>query len=159
MSFGYEATAQNSIEIDAQSGWPALSTGEFRDHRRIPEFYEETVIADSLNRSALEVQQQLLNYIMKENTDVSFTITNGVPNFNDKQQSVYRGAVYARSHADLMGYFSAVDQKAAGNNKADDVDQQDAILAQSNRSIRLLLGLGRAGVHTLWAKPLPNCSN
>lgn len=149
MSFGYEATAQNSIEIDAQSGWPALSTGEFRDHRRIPEFYEETVLADSLNRSALEVQQQLLNYIMKENTDVSFTINNGVPNFNDKQQSVYRGAVYARSHADLMGYFSAVDQKDAGNNKADSVDQQDAILAQSNRSIRLLLGLGRAGVHTL----------
>lgn len=149
MSFGYEATAQNSIEIDAQSGWPALSTGEFRDHRRIPEFYEETVIADSLNRSALEVQQQLLKYIMKENTDVSFTLTNGVPNFNDKQQSVYRGAVYARSHADLMGYFSAVDQKDAGNNKADSVDQQDAILAQSNRSIRLLLGLGRAGVHTL----------
>lgn len=149
MSFGYEATAQNSIAIDAQSGWPALSTGEFRDHRRIPEFYEETVLADSLNRSALEVQQQLLNYIMKENTDVSFTLTNGVPNFNDKQQSVYRGAVYARSHADLMGYFSAVDQKDAGNNKADSVDQQDAILAQSNRSIRLLLGLGRAGVHTL----------
>lgn len=159
MSFGYEATAQNSIEIDAQSGWPALSTGEFRDHRRIPEFYEETVIADSLNRSALEVQQQLLKYIMKENTDVSFTLTNGVPNFNDKQQSVYRGAVYARSHADLMGYFSAVDQKDAGNNKADSVDQQDAILAQSNRSIRLLLGLGRAGVHTLWAKPWPNYSN
>lgn len=149
MSFGYEATAQNSIEIDADSGWPALSTGEFRDHRRIPEFYEETVIADSLNRSALEVQQQLLKYIMKENTDVSFTLNNGVPNFNDKQQSVYRGAVYARSHADLMGYFSAVDQKDAGNNKADSVDQQDAILAQSNRSIRLLLGLGRAGVHTL----------
>ena len=45
MSFGFEATAQNSIEIDAQSGWPALSTGEFRDHRRIPEFYEEAVIA------------------------------------------------------------------------------------------------------------------
>ncbi|MEJ2912740.1 head completion/stabilization protein [Pseudoalteromonas sp. C12FD-1] len=149
MSFGFEATAQNSIEIDAASGWPALSTGEFRDHRRIPEFYEETVIADSLNRSALEVQQQILKYIMKDNTDVAFTQTNGVPNFNDKQQSVYRGAVYARSHSDLMGYFSAVDQKDAGNNKADSVDQQDAILAQSNRSIRLLLGLGRAGVHTL----------
>ncbi len=149
MSFGYEATAQNSIEIDAQSGWPALSTGEFRDHRRIPEFYEETVIADSLNRSALEVQQQLLKYIMKENTDVSFTLTNGVANFNDKQQSVYRGAVYARSHADLMGYFSSVDQKPSGNNKADDVNQQDAILAQSNRSVRLLLGLGRAGVQLL----------
>lgn len=149
MSFGFEATAQNSIEIDAASGWPALSTGEFRDHRRIPEFYEETVIADSLNRSALEVQQQILKYIMKDNTDVAFTQTNGVPNFNDKQQSVYRGAVYARSHSDLMGYFSAVDQKESGNNKADSVDQQDAILAQSNRSIRLLLGLGRAGVHTL----------
>ncbi|ALS32762.1 hypothetical protein PTRA_a1567 [Pseudoalteromonas translucida KMM 520] len=149
MSFGFEATAQSSIAIDETSGWPALSTGEFRAHRRIPEFYEETVIADSLNRSALEVQQQLLKYIMKENTDVAFTLTNAVPNFNTAQQSVYRGAVYARSHSDLMGYFSSVDQKDAGNNKADDVDQQDAILAQSNRSIRLLLGLGRAGVHLL----------
>mgnify|MGYP001166261384 FL=1 len=149
MSFGFEATAQNSIAIDAQSGWPALSTGEFRDHRRIPEFFEETVLADSLNRSVLEVQQQLLKYIAKENTDVAFTQTNGVPNFSPSQQSVYRGAVYARSHSDLMGYFSSVDQKAAGNNKADDVEQQNAILAQSNRSIRLLLGLGRAGVQLL----------
>ena len=149
MSFGFEATAQNSIEIDAASGWPALSTGEFRDHRRIPEFYEETVIADSLNRSALEVQQQIIKYTMKDNTDVAFAIVNGVPDFNDAQQSVYRGAVYARSHSDLMGYFSSVDQKPSGNNKADDVNQQDAILAQSNRSVRLLLGLGRAGVHTL----------
>ena len=57
--------------------------------------------------------------------------------------------MYARSHADLLGYFSAVDQKDAGNNKAQDVDQQDALLAQSNRSVRLLLGLGRAGVHAL----------
>ena len=48
-----------------------------------------------------------------------------------------------------MGYFSAVDQKAAGNNKAQDDDQQNTILAQSNRSVRLLLGLGRAGVHSL----------
>ena len=29
------------------------------------------------------------------------------------------------------------------------IQQQDAILAQSNRSVRLLLGLGRAGVHSL----------
>lgn len=147
MSFGYEATAQDSIDIDADSGWPALSTAEFRKHRRIPEFYEEAVIADSLNRSALEVQQQIIKYTMK--VFVNFALINGVPDFNDAQQSVYRGAVYARSHSDLMGYFSSVDQKPSGNNKADDVNQQDAILAQSNRSVRLLLGLGRAGVQLL----------
>ena len=149
MSFGYEATAQDSIDIDADSGWPALSTAEFRKHRRIPEFYEEAVIADSLNRSALEVQKQIIKYTMKDNKDVDFAIVNGVPDFNDAEQSVYRGAVYARSHSDLMGYFSSVDQKPSGNNKADDVNQQDAILAQSNRSVRLLLGLGRAGVQSL----------
>ena len=76
MSFGYEATAQESIDIDADSGWPALSTAEFRKHRRIPEFYEEAVIADSLNRSVLEVQKQIIKYIAKGNTDVSFALVN-----------------------------------------------------------------------------------
>jgi hypothetical protein len=153
MTFGFEAEQQANIAIDANSGWPVLSTAEFRQHRRIPEFYEETVLADSLNRSTGEVQQQIINFFMKVNTDVPFTQfsldSSGVPVFSLVQKSIYRGAVYARSHSDLLGYFSAVDQKATGNNKAQDEDQQDNILAQSNRSIRLLLGLGRAGVHTL----------
>lgn len=150
MTFGFQDTAQNSIAIDEASAWPTLSTAEFRQHRRIPEFYEEAVIADSLNRSAAEIQQQIEKFITKDYTDVAFILDiNGVPEFNPKQQSIYRGAVYSRSHSDLMGYFSAVDQKAAGNNKAQDDDQQNTILAQSNRSVRLLLGLGRAGVHSL----------
>lgn len=153
MTFGFEAEKQANITIDKHSGWPVLSTAEFRQHRRIPEFYEETVLADSLNRSVAEVQQQIINFIMKGYTDVPFTHFSldgsGVPEFSEPQKSIYRGAVYARSHSDLLGYFSAVDQKAVGNNKAQDEDQQNTILAQSNRSIRLLLGLGRAGVHTL----------
>ncbi|WP_258405091.1 head completion/stabilization protein [Shewanella psychrotolerans] len=153
MSFGFEAAAQASIAIDTDSGWPALSTGEFRQHRRIPETFEEAVIADSLNRSVAEVQQQLTQFIISNSEtdkDVPFALgINLVPEFSEQQVSIYRGAVYARSHADLLGYFSAVDQKEAGNNKAQDPMQQDAILAQSTRSIRLLLGLGRAGVHSL----------
>ena len=142
MTFGFEAERQANIAIDAQSGWPELSTAEFRQHRRIPEFYEETVLADSLNRSVDEVQQQIINYLTtankNDNTEVvnPITLTNGVPNFNDKQISVYRGAIYARSHSDLLGYFSAVDQKDAGNNKAQDIDQQNAILAQSTRAAK-----------------------
>ncbi len=150
--FGFTAPVQDSITIDAGSGWPELSTAEFRQHRRIPEFFEEAVIADSLNRSVAEIQQQLINYVTSSSTDkdVSFTLGEGLaPDFSEQQISIYRGAVYARSHADLLGYFSAVDQKEAGNNKAQDTAQQDAILAQSNRSVRLLLGLGRVGVHSL----------
>ncbi len=161
MSFGFEATAQDSIAIDTDSGWPELSTGEFRQHRRIPEMFEESVLADSLNRSVAEVQQQLLSFIMTApGTEAPFALDASLaPDFSAQQISIYRGAVYARSHADLLGYFSAVDQKEAGNNKASDEAQQDAILAQSNRAIRLLLGLGRAGVHSLWAsKPRPSCS-
>jgi hypothetical protein len=149
MSFGFENEKQANIAIDQNSGWPLLSTAEFRQHRRIPEFYEETVIADSLNRSVGEIQQQILSFTLKGNTEVPFILTNGVPDFNDMQTSVYRGAVYARSHADLMAYFSAVDNKAAGNNKAQDEDQQNQILAQSNRGVRLLLGLDRVGVQSL----------
>jgi len=155
MTFGFEATEQANIAIDADSGWPALSTNEFRQHRRIPEYFEEATLSDSLNRSVAEVQQQIISFFMKrKDTDVtpftlSFETGNGVPEFNEPQQSIYRGAVYARSHADLMGYFSAVDQKNVGNNKAQDHDQQSIILAHSNRGIRLLLGLGRAGVQSI----------
>lgn len=150
--FGFTSPAQDSIVIDAASGWPELSTGDFRQNRRIPEFYEEATLADSLNRSVAEIQQQLVKFatLASADTDVAFTLDeNLAPNFSEQQISIYRGAVYARSHADLLGYFSAVDQKEAGNNKAKDTAQQDAILAQSNRAVRLLLGLGRAGVHAL----------
>lgn len=150
--FGFQTPAQESIVIDAASGWPELSTGEFRKNRRIPEFYEEASLADSLNRSVAEIQLQLINFAQQASadTDVTFTLgENLAPNFSEQQISIYRGAVYARSHADLLGYFSAVDQKEAGNNKATDTAQQDAMLAQSNRAVRLLLGLGRAGVHSL----------
>jgi hypothetical protein len=151
--FGFDAGQQASMAIDTDSGWPALSTGEFRQHRRIPEFFEEAALADSLNRSVAEVQQQLLKYVTSlaaQDTEVAFALGASLaPEFSEQQISIYRGAVYARSHADLLGYFSAVDQKDAGNNKAQDTDQQDTILAQSTRAIRLLLGLGRAGVHSL----------
>ncbi|WP_348731872.1 head completion/stabilization protein [Rheinheimera texasensis] len=150
--FGFQSPAQESIDIDDASGWPVLSTCEFRQHRRIPEYFEEATIADAINRSVAEVQQQIINFVRNVGTDTDVTFTLGiglVPDFSEQQISIYRGAVYARSHADLLGYFSAVDQKEAGNNKATDTAQQDAILAQSNRSVRLLLGLGRAGVHSL----------
>ncbi|MFT5788024.1 MAG: hypothetical protein ACI8SJ_000119 [Shewanella sp.] len=148
--FGFNAGEADSIAIDTDSGWPALSSGEFRAHRRIPETFEEQAIADSLNRSVAEIQQQLTEYIAATDKDVPFALGIGLaPDFTETQISIYRGAVYARSHADLLGYFSAVDQKEAGNNKAQDEQQQDAILAQSSRGIRLLLGLGRVGVHSL----------
>lgn len=150
--FGFQSPAQESIMVDADSGWPALSTEEFRQHRRIPEYFEEAAIADAITRSAAEIQQQLIEYVVgtAADKDVTFTLGVGlVPDFSEQQISIYRGAVYARSHADLLGYFSAVDQKEAGNNKAKDTAQQDAILAHSNRGLRLLLGLGRAGVHSL----------
>ncbi|MEE2023582.1 head completion/stabilization protein [Alkalimonas mucilaginosa] len=150
--FGFQSPAQDSITIDAGSGWPELSTGEFRKNRRIPEYFEEATLADSLNRSVAEVQLQIISFVRQAsaNTDVALTLDeNLAPEFSEQQISIYRGAVYARSHADLLGYFSAVDQKEAGNNKANDADQQLILLAQSNRGIRLLLGLGRAGVHDL----------
>lgn len=153
MTFGFEATEQANIAIDANSGWPLLGTEDFRKNRRIPETYEESTLADSLNRSVAEIQQQITKVYLKGHTDVPFTLSfesgNGVPEFSAQQISIYRGAVYARSHADLMCYFSAVDQKASGNNKAQDDEQQNTILAQSNRAVRLLLGRGRAGVGSL----------
>lgn len=148
MGFGFEGQAQPSIAIDTDSGWPALSTGDFREHRRIPEFYEAQTIADSLNRSVAEIQQQITNYIMKQGKDAPLTLgVNLAPEFSEQQISIYRGAVYARSHADLLGYFSV---NNSGTDKAEsDPEQIKNFSAQSNRGVRLLLGLGRVGVHSL----------
>ena len=144
MSFGFEPEQQNSIAIDPDSGWPSLSTDEFKAHRRIPEQFEEQAIADSLNRSVLEVQQQLLS--AAKDKDVTFVLDeNQVPEFTQPQISLYRQAVYSRSHADLLGYFVTVDHKDDRDNQA----QQHNLLAQSNRTVRLLLGKGRCGVHSL----------
>ncbi len=155
MGFGFDGQTQAAIDVDSASQWPTLNTGDFRAHRRVPEFYEEAAIADSLTRSAMEVQQQLLgmlNDLAPEAAPLTLATDEAglqYVAFTTQQASVYKGAVYARSHADLLRYFSTVDQRDAGNNKAQDVPQQNAMLAQSNRAIRLLLGLGRCGVHSL----------
>ena len=67
------------------------------------------------------------------------------PEFTQPQISLYRQAVYSRTHADLLGYFSTVDHKE----DKDSSDQARNILASSNRTVRLLLGKGRCGVHSL----------
>ncbi|WP_417762185.1 head completion/stabilization protein [Shewanella sp.] len=156
MGFGFDGQTQAAIEVDSESQWPTLNTGDFRAHRRVPEFYEEAAIADSLTRSAMEVQQQLLGMLNDLDPEAAAPLTLATDEaglqyvaFTTQQASVYKGAVYARSHADLLGYFSTVDQREAGNNKAQDVPQQNAMLAQSNRAIRTLLNLGRCGVHSL----------
>ncbi|MDK2597907.1 head completion/stabilization protein [Pseudoalteromonas obscura] len=143
MAFSFSGVEQNSVAIDTDSGWPPLSTGECREHRRIPEFYDETVIGDALNRSVMEVQQQIIRAVLTRR--LPFEFAGDAPAFSVAQTSVYRTAVYSRTHAELVSYFSAVDQKDAGN----DTEQVTALQAHSNQSMRLLLGLGRAGVHAL----------
>ena len=144
MSFGFEEQQAENIAIDQNSGWPALSTAEFKADRRIPEQFSETAIADSLNRSVAEVQQQLLK--VAADREVPFKLDeNQVPQFSELQVSLYRGAVYSRSHGDLLSYFSTVDHKE----DKDITESKDNMLANSNKNIRLLLGKGRVGVHSL----------
>lgn len=155
MGFGFDGQTQAAIEVDSESPWPTLNTGDFRKARRIPEFFEEAAIADSLATSAMQVQQLLgvLNDLDPE-AQAPMTLATDEAGlqyvaFTTQQERVYKSAVYARTHADLLGYFSAVDQREAGNNKAQDVPQQNTMLAQSNRAVRTLLKLGRCGVHSL----------
>lgn len=130
MSFGYKAEEKEFILIDSGSNWPELSTGEFKAHRRIPAQFEEQAIADSITRSVAEVKLQL----------ESLTLP-----LDEQQISLYRVAVYSRSHADLMGYFAAVDH----NDDKDNTEQRDSIRAESNRTVRTLLGKGRCGVYSI----------
>ncbi|MGB0894029.1 MAG: head completion/stabilization protein [Parashewanella sp.] len=150
MSFGHTPKKQASITLKVGNGWPELSTGEFKANRRIPSQFEEDALANSIARSAKEVKKQLVEYIdaaLKRNKDYQpeFKFVDDKPEFDELEARIFTAAVYQRSHADLMSYFATVDHKE----DKDTDEQRNSLLAESNLSIRTLLGLSRTGVHSL----------
>ncbi|MDX1300905.1 head completion/stabilization protein [Photobacterium sp.] len=137
MSLGGKLKTDETTLI-AGNGWPELSTGEFRQLRRIPTTFDNASMALAIRIAANAVQNQLLTLLDADGNP---------PTFDETQTAIYQRAVYGRAHADLLMEFATQDRRKEANNAAtDDIDQQDRFLSQSSRDIRQLLGFGRASI-------------
>ena len=124
MSFGGKPIQNNKNTEIKTAGYPALSTSEFRQLRRIPFVFDEQSLAMAIEISACEVQRQL---------PLNFSVCSKV--------SLYKRAVYSLAHADLLPEFTTQAMRDAGENIAEDATVTgDRFRAQSTRDIHQLLG-------------------
>ncbi|MGF1688344.1 head completion/stabilization protein [Photobacterium japonica] len=136
MSFGGKPNADANTTI-LGNGWPDLSTDEFRRLRRIPTVFDNDSMAMAIRIAAKAVKKQL----------VSLVTDGQPPQFDEDDNAIFKRAVYARAHGDLLPEFATQDRRKEANNLAtDSQEQQESFIAQSNRDIRQLLGMGRVSV-------------
>ncbi|MFT7680636.1 MAG: hypothetical protein ACI935_000067 [Moritella dasanensis] len=137
MSFGGKQIVDESVNIDGR-GWPSLSTGDFRQLRRIPTTFDNDSMVMAIRIAAKTVQKQLYKLLDDENLP---------PTFDETDTALYCRAVYGRAHADLLPEFATQDRRKEANNLAENGPEQvDEFISQSGRDIRLLLGLSSVSV-------------
>ncbi|WP_434357397.1 head completion/stabilization protein [Parasalinivibrio latis] len=135
MSFGGRTNTEQNTEISG-NGWPSLSTAEFRKMRRIPFVFDESSIATAVEIAADAVQKQL--------DGVDGTGLAGA------KLALYKRAVYARAHADLLPEFATQDRRDAAENAAEDSPEQDErFRSQSLRDIAQIRGKSPNGVELI----------
>lgn len=136
MSFGGKPNTDSNTPI-AGGGWPDLSTDEFRRLRRIATSFDNDSMAMAIRIAAKAVKGQL----------ASLRVDGQPPQLDEDDSAIYKRAVYGRAHGDLLPEFATQDRRAEANNMATDGEGQQAdFIAQSNRDIRQLLGMGRMSV-------------
>ena len=140
MSFGGKQIVDESTNIDGY-GWPSLSTGDFRQLRRIPTTFDNDSMAMAIRIAARLVQKQLRKLLD----------ANGQPpTLDETDTAIYERAVYGRAHAELLPEFATQDRRKEGESVATDEPQQEArFLSQSNRDVSLLLGCRANGIASI----------
>lgn len=125
MSFGGKVSENKNTEIKTE-GFPALSTSEFRELRRIPFVFDESSMAAAIEIAADLVQGQL---------------SKAQQPFSSANLSLYKRAVYSQAHADLLPEFATQNRRDEAANTAEDAGVQgDRFRAQSTRDISQILG-------------------
>ncbi|MCG7585665.1 head completion/stabilization protein [Photobacterium sp. OFAV2-7] len=139
MSFGGRTNQADSTAI-AGDGWPDLSTGEFRNIRRVSTVFDNDSIAMAISIAALNVQGQLVTLLVDGNP----------PELTAAKKFTYKRAVYGLAHAELLPEFATQDQRAEANNAAtDEPEQSDRFLSQARRDICLLLNRSPNGIASI----------
>lgn len=139
---------QSAIDIKNDGFWPDLNLSEFQVERAMSPNINDRLLRDAIVSAVVEINLTLEQY---KNTQISKGINRasdcGVVSVNGTSSTViiYKKAVFARAKADLIGEFVSIasrDDKLGESQK----EMKAALLAESTREIRKLLGLRRCGV-------------
>lgn len=139
---------QSAIDIKNDGFWPDLNLSEFQIERAMSPNINERLLRDAIVSAVVEINLILEQY---KNTQISKGINRasdcGVVSVDGTSSTViiYKKAVFARAKADLIGEFVSIasrDDKLGEGQK----EMKAALLAESTREIRKLLGLRRCGV-------------
>lgn len=139
---------QSAIDIKNDGFWPDLNLSEFQIERAMSPNINDRLLRDAIVSAVVEINLTLEQY---KNTQISKGINTasncGVVSVDDTSSTViiYKKAVFARAKADLIGEFVSIasrDDKLGESQK----EMKAALLAESTREIRKLLGLRRCGV-------------
>lgn len=146
--FSGQDFSQQKVIIKNDGFWPDLDLSEFQVERAMSPNINDRLLRDAIVSAVVEVNLTLEQY---KNTQISKGINRasdcGVVSVDDTSSTViiYKKAVFARAKADLIGEFVSIasrDDKIGENQK----EMKAALLAESTRELRKLLGLRRCGV-------------
>lgn len=139
---------QSAIVISNDGFWPDLDLSEFQIERAMSPNINDRLLRDAIVSAVVEINLTLEQY---KSTQISKGINRasdcGVVSVEGVSSTViiYKKAVFARAKADLLGEFVSIasrDDKISESQK----EMRAALLAESTREIRKLLGLRRCGV-------------
>ena len=139
---------QSAIDIKNDGFWPNLNLSEFQIERAMSPNINDRLLRDAIVSAVVEINLTLEQYKnMQISKGINHASNCGVVSVDGTSSTViiYKKAVFARAKADLIGEFVSIasrDDKLGESQK----EMKAALLAESTREIRKLLGLRRCGV-------------
>ena len=149
--FSGQDLKQSAIIIQNDGFWPDLTLSEFQTERSMSPNIDHQLLRDAIVSAVVEINLTLERY-KKQQLSAGFTTANdcGVISVGQVSSTViiYKKAVFARAKADLLGEFVSISSR---DNKISDSEREtrSALLAESTREIRKLLGYRRCGVYLI----------
>lgn len=128
--------------------WCDISVAEFQQQRGIPlqipvELIKSSLVyaMQSIELDLAEITQQYQQNGIQSVNEITGTLINN----ENKQQALYKKAVFARAKHDLLPEFTTLSAREI-HEKRDVIAEQKQLLAEATFAIRTLKGKKRGGV-------------
>lgn len=146
--FSGQDLKQDENIIKNDNFWPDINLSHFQRDRSMPPNIESCLLNEVLVSAMVEINISLADFkLTQQNKGVATAQDIGVISVDGRSSTViiYQRAVFARAKADLIGEFVSISNR---NDKLGENQSQmtRALLAESSREIRKILGLKRVTV-------------
>lgn len=149
--FNGRETQYSDEEITSTSFWGNINIGEFQRQRAIPLQIPLEMIKSALIYAiqSVELDLDVLTVGYQEKGIESVEQLDGVKiNGENRQQILYKKAVFARAKHDLLPEFATLSAREL-HEKRDVIAEQKELLAEATQVIRALKGKRRGSVHLI----------